>query len=129
MTTPHPKAIEAQERAEQRAAERAVLKDIVTQATEQGVHFVEIQPQDYSGNYHDPKPAKAGRMTIAYMVQRRNVIAISTSLCHPTDDFDKLFGRARAAIQMANGHHILMRVPAGESVKRFLRGTFTINTH
>ena len=129
MTTPHPKALEAQERAEQRAAERTMMKDIVKQATEQGVHFVEIHPYDFSGSRRDPKPARFGRMTIAYVVHRRNVIAVSTSLCHPGDEFDKLFGRARAAIQMANGHHILMRVPAGESVKSWLQGAFTIHTH
>lgn len=125
--TTHPKALEAQQLAEQRAVERAAMKEIVKTATEQGVHFVEIQPVSYTNG--NPVPSRTGRMTIAYKPMRRNVIAVSTSICHPDDDFSKLFGRARAAIQMASGHHVLMRVPSTVDTKRFLRNAFTANEY
>jgi hypothetical protein len=125
--TTHPKALEAQRQAEQRAVERAAMKEIVKAATQQDVHFVEIQPVSYANG--NPVACRTGRMTIAYKPMRRNVIAVSTSICHPGDEFNKLFGRARAAVMMAEGHSVLMRVPSTVDTKRFLRNAFTANEY
>jgi hypothetical protein len=132
--TTHPKAIEAEKRAAERAKRKSVAKLIVTQATQQGVHFLEILPNDYSKRRkgsHQPAPAQVGRMTIAYKVDRRNVVAVATTLCHSDDDFDKLEGRARAAVNMAEGHVILMRVPSPNvmPLKAFLTQSFRVNTY
>ena len=129
-STTHPQAIEAQQRAKERANRREAAKVIVKAAQAQGVHFVDIHPLDYSEPY-PYKPSKEGRMTIAYRVDRRNVIAVSTALCHTGDDFDKLEGRARAAVNMSAGHTILMRAPNPrfKSVKNFLLEAFTVHKH
>jgi len=126
----HPQAIAAQARAAEREARRKAAETIVKAAQAQGVHFVEIHPIDYTTPYPH-KPAKSGKMTVAYRVDRRNVIAVSTALCHPGDDFDKLEGRARAAVNMAEGHTILLRAPNPriKSVKDFLLESLAVHTY
>lgn len=116
----HPKAIEARRRAEQRAKERELAREIIRQATAQGVRFVEILPQNYETN----RPKKIGRMTVAYKALRRDVIAVSTALCHPDDDFDKSVGRARSATSMAEGYYILMRVPQKVTPREWINSAF-----
>lgn len=129
MSTPHPKALEAQEKAQQRAKRRASLKDIVQSCIKEGVHFIEVVPANYDV-FDSPKPPKRGRMTIAfapYQNNSRNIFAVSTAICHPDDEFDKLEGRARAGVNMAKGHHILLRKPTGTplTTKQWLLHKFT----
>lgn len=125
--TPHPKAVQAHLAAEAVRKHRAVLKALVAQANAEGVRFVEITPWNYITN----KPAKEGRMTIAYLVHHRNVVMVSTAICHPDDKFDKVQGRALAASNLMGQRAILMRVPVskGKSMKHALTNLFTSNTY
>lgn len=123
--TTHPKAIEAQERAAERKQRTIAAKAIVAAATAQGFRFIEITPI----NLKTGKPCAQGRMTLMYRFDRRNVVALSTTLCHPNDSFNKLEGRARAAVNFGEGHVIVMRVPNPHDAKNFLRQAFTVNTY
>jgi hypothetical protein len=126
-TKPHPKALEAQAKAHAHQLKRQVMKALVQKATVEGIRFVEIAPW----NHDTDKPAKEGRMTLAYLVHHRNVVMVATSICHPDDAFDKLHGRALAAANLFGQRAILMRVPVskGRSMKDALRGIFTHNTY
>ena len=125
--TPHPKALEAQAKAQANRDVRAKLKAVVEQATSGGVRFIEIAPFDFKTG----KPAKVGRMTIAYFTDHRNVVAISTALCHPDDHFDKLVGRALAAHEMLSEHFVQLRIPLrkGQTIKTELSEMFTKNLY
>lgn len=126
-TKPHPKALEAQAKAQAHQLQRQVLKALVEKATAEGIRFIEITPWNYITN----KPAKEGRMTLAYLVHHRNVVMVSTAICHPDDQFDKLHGRAFAASNLFGQRAILMRVPVskGASMKAALSEMFTFNTY
>lgn len=99
----HPKAVEAAEKSAQARQMRETMKEYVKTLTGQGVRFLEIHP------HHK---GKHGHMTVAYIQQRRNIYAVSTALCHPEDDFDKLRGRAIAGNSLAGGQLILLRKPS-----------------
>lgn len=124
---PHPKALEAEAKAQANRDVRAKLKAVVEQATSQGIRFIEITPYDYNTD----KPSKVGRMTIAYFIDHRNVVAISTALCHPDDHFDKLVGRALAAHEMLCEHFVQLRIPLrkGQTMKTQLAEMFTKNIY
>lgn len=124
---PHPKALEAEATAQANRKVRADLKAIVNEATRQGIRFIEITPF----NYVTQKPAKEGRMTIAYFIDHRNVVTISTAICHPDDHFDKLIGRALAANEMFSQHFVQLRISLrkNESMKTKLASLFTQDTY
>jgi hypothetical protein len=126
-TTPHPKAVQAEAAAAASRAHRAVLKKIVEQAHDEGIRFIEIAPWNYNTN----KPSKEGRMTIAYLVHHRNVVMVSTAICHPDDKFDKVQGRALAASNLMGQRAILLRTPVskGKSMKEALTNMFTHNVY
>lgn len=124
---PHPAALEAQQKAEKNQIRRAHLKSLVDHATKFGVRFIEIAPY----NYEAKKPSKQGRMTIAYLVHHRNVVMVSTAICHPDDQFDKLQGRAFAASNILNHKAILVRLPIDKNrtIKSILADMFTLHTY
>jgi hypothetical protein len=107
---PHPEAVKAAERSHERKMERAAMKAFVADAQADGVQFVEIHPQ--TGHLSDRKPTRRGSMTIAFLPHRRNLVEISTAICHPNDTFCKLTGRYVAADGMSEGRTIMLRKPS-----------------
>jgi hypothetical protein len=94
----------------------------VENAQQEGVRFVEIMPMSGFGE----APPKAGRMTIAYLQDRRNIVTIATAICHRNDEFDKLTGRAMAALNLSEGHTVQLRKPTRvvASTKAWLESVF-----
>jgi hypothetical protein len=124
-TTIHPRQAEAQAKAAEVAQVRKSQREIIDMAMMQGVRFVEVDPMNGSMNL-DIKPPKSGRLTVAYREDRRNIVMISTAICHPNDKFDKRTGRAIAAANMIADRYILLRKPSsfGGSIKRWIKHTF-----
>jgi len=129
MTTPtiHPRQAEAQAKAAKVALVRKAQGEIIQFAAEQGIRFVEVDPSTGIMEESSTKPPKSGRLTIAYVENRRNIVLISTAICHPGDKFDKRTGRAVAALNMFEGSSIQLRKPTSfhGSVKRWIQQTFT----
>lgn len=126
MNPNHPEAIAAQQRAKQREMERAAERATINEAQKEGINFVEVTPASY--DFTD-KPVTAGRMTVAYRLHGRNIVEVSTAICHRQDDFNKQTGRALAALAMMNGQSILLRKPTLRrpySAKQFVVHTFTV---
>lgn len=123
--TIHPRQAEAQEKARVVAAKRQAAADIIATAREHGIRFVEVDPQTSSMEF-TTKPPKAGRLTVAFIEERRNIVTVSTAICHPGDKFDKRTGRAVAALNMIEGHFIQLRKPTSfhGSTKRWVQHTF-----
>lgn len=70
MNPQHPKAIEAQQRAEENSQLRREFREAVKEATAvQGLHFLTI-----------------GRHTICYKVDQHDVLEFSTAICNRTAD-------------------------------------------
>lgn len=133
MTNPnpsHPQAVAAMARAKQRDLERRAERATIEEAREAGIRFVEVTPQSFS--FSDTGPIKAGRMTIAYRERGRNIVEVSTSICHRADEFNKSTGRALAGLGLLNGQSILLRKPRFDpnrhiTTKNWLIGTFTFS--
>jgi hypothetical protein len=123
--TIHPRQAEAQEKARGVAAQRQAAAEIIARAHQDGIRFVEVDPQNSSMEL-TTKPPKAGRLTVAFLEERRNIVIVSTAICHPGDKFDKRTGRAVAALNMLEGRFIQLRKPTGfhGSTKRWVRHTF-----
>lgn len=97
----HPKAIEAAERAAFRNMHRAQINRAISH---DGVRFVHVEVY-----------------TICYKPVKKHVLEISTSLCNPTDRYDKIEGRIQALRRFANGNRVFVRMdPEFESAKAFL---------
>jgi uncharacterized protein (UPF0276 family) len=126
---PHPLQVEAELFAAKRRAERASMKEAIAHATANGMRFIEIAPTNYT--VKPAAPARAGRMTIAYAIDRRNVVGVATSLCHPDDQFDKLLGRYLALEHFINERIVTLHLPIrpGASIKDVLSQMFTHHTY
>lgn len=118
----HPKAIEAAELAQQARAQRKRHKEIVQAAQEAGMRFVDIYKTSYPLNASTPthKPV----MTVGYRMTGKNVMLISTALCHPHDPFDKYAGRALAAINFGNAHVVALRRPTEMTAREWINHMF-----
>ena len=107
LTQEHPKAREAREKAAIRTFEKEKIKHAITT---HGVHF-----------------HVSGRYTFCYRVDKRNIIEVSSAICHPGDKHDPHMGRVVALSRFAAANRMHMRVPPGmPSVRRFLDITFNI---
>ena len=106
-TNEHPKAREAREKAAIRTLEKEVIKHATSS---HGVHFHE-----------------SGRYTFCYRIDKRNIIEVSSAICHPDDRYDPHMGRMVALSRFAAANRMHMRVPPGmPSVRSFLNITFNI---
>ena len=106
-TNEHPKAREAREKSAIRTFEKEKIKHAI--ATH-GVHF-----------------HVSGRYTFCYRVDKRNIIEVSSAICHPGDKHDPHMGRMVALSRFTAANRMHMRVPPGmPSVRRFLDITFNI---
>lgn len=120
----HPQQVIAQQRAAEKKEARENAATIIMIAQQQGVRFVEVDPETDIMEVTN-KPPKAGRLTVAY-VQERNIVMIATAICHPNDKFDKRMGRAFAARALLTGQFIQLRKPTSHkrSTKDWLISTF-----
>lgn len=106
-TNEHPKAREAREKSTIRTFEKEKIKHAISS---HGVHF-----------------HVSGRYTFCYRVDKRNIIEVSSAICHPGDKHDPHMGRMVAMSRFAAANRMHMRVPPGmPSVRRFLDITFNI---
>ena len=106
-TNEHPKAREAREKSAVRTFEKEKIKHAIAA---HGVHFHE-----------------SGRYTFCYRIDKRNIIEVSSAICHPDDRHDPHMGRMVALSRFAAANRMHMRVPPGmPSVRRFLDITFNI---
>lgn len=106
-TNEHPKAREAREKSAIRTFEKEKIKYAISS---HGVHF------HVSGCY-----------TFCYRIDKRNIIEVSSAICHPGDKHDPHMGRMVALSRFASANRMHMRVPSGmPSVRRFLDITFNI---
>ena len=107
LTQEHPKAREAREKSAIRALEKQAIKHAISS---HGVHF-----------------HVSGRYTFCYRIDKRNIIEVSSAICHPDDRHDPHMGRMVALSRFAAANRMHMRVPPGmPSVRRFLDITFNI---
>ena len=103
----HHKAREAREKSAIRTFEKETIKHAVAA---HGVHF-----------------HTSGRYTFCYRVDKRNIIEVSSAICHPGDKHDPHMGKMVALSRFAAANRMHMRVPPGmPSVRRFLDITFNI---
>ena len=106
-TNEHPKAREAREKAATRTFEKEKIKHAIAA---HGIHF-----------------HASGRYTFCYRIDKRNIIEVSSAICHPDDRHDPHTGRIVALSRFAAANRMHMRVPPGmPSVRRFLDITFNI---
>lgn len=110
----HPKKAEADARKVAKQTEYAAMMSA------RALLIAAIQPNFL----HIPPDGRNPGMTIAWIADRRNIIAVSTALCHPKDNFSKKVGEAYAARSMAQGQAVKLRVPTGVTVRNFLLTTF-----
>ncbi len=124
--TIHPKAAEAIQRADARRNNRNIMKAAMRRAHDRGVKFLVV-----------------GNLTIAYKVDRRDVINISTALKNPGDKADPLFGKFAAFERFELFNYIQVKRPAvveyflerakkkakfRQPIKVFLQGMFYSQT-
>jgi hypothetical protein len=94
VAMPHPKAAEAARQASIKRAKKEHEKEVIAKAkAAHGVRFTHI-----------------GRYTIAYRIDKRSVMEISTALLHPTDKHDKHFGEVCALSRFMANNRVLVRV-------------------
>ena len=118
--TIHPKATEAIQRADARRNRRNIMKAALERAHEMGVKFLIV-----------------GNLTIAYKVDRRDVISLSTALKNPGDKNDVLFGKFSAFERFELFNYIQIKRPSQDPlygdkskrrprqpIKAFLKGVF-----
>ncbi len=87
----HPKAREAREKSAIRTFEKEKIKHAVAA---HGVHFFAV-----------------GRYTFCYRVDKRNVLEISSSICHPNDKHDPHAGRVNALARFVALNRMHLRMP------------------
>lgn len=114
MTTQiHPKAAEAQAAAAKRRNEREQQAKLVADLKQRGVRFLHI------GNH----------VTVAYRVDRQDVVHAANTIRHPDDRNDSLLAKAIAGLRLANGKFVTLRKPPNSpfytmTVKHLIQATF-----
>ena len=97
MTTQiHPKAVEAQAAAAKRRKEREEQAKLVADLKQRGVRFLHIGD---------------GNVTVAYRVDRHNVVYAANTIRHPNDKHDSLLAKAVAGLRLMNGQYVTLRKP------------------
>lgn len=105
-TNEHPKAREAREKAAIRTFEKEKIKHAISS---HGVHFHTV-----------------GRHTFCYRIDKRNIIEVSSAICHPDDRHDPHMGRMHALARFAAANRMHMRMPNWcRSPRAFLKFTFS----
>ena len=114
MTTPHPKAIAALE------VQLALRREQDYQKL-----FIEALIRDCGYQFYEFRKTPTTRpLTLCFVVQKKDVIHVSTALMHPQDHYSKRVGRFKAATAMRHGHWITLRKPSNTSAIDYLRTVF-----
>lgn len=114
MTTQiHPKAAEAEAAAAKRRNEREQQAKLVADLKQRGVRFLHIE----------------NNVTIAYRVDRHNVVHAANTIRHPNDKHDSLLAKTVAGLRLANGNFVTLRKPPNNpffrmTVKDLIQATF-----
>lgn len=103
----HPKALEAQKAAAERAEKRKAMQAAISEAKQKKVRFLHIR-----------------RTTIAYVVDVSNVIYLATTVQNPSDVNDPLLGKYYALKRLSTGYAIVLHMGRGWSPANFLINTF-----
>ena len=90
-TIEHPKAREAREEAAIRTFEKEKIKHAISS---HGVHF-----------------HVSGRYTFCYRIDKRNIIEVSSAICHPDDRHDPHVGRMQALARFIALNRMHLRMP------------------
>jgi hypothetical protein len=96
MSNTHPKALEAQARKER---DDKLRKDLTDKYRLKFLHRAPMKEHGIRG------------ITVAYVVDRRNVVHVATTVCHPNDGFNRKTGELQAAANFHEGHGITVHVP------------------
>ena len=114
FTQPHPQLVAANARVAAMKAEQKFRKDWVANMVEDcGYRFVDF------GSGFLVRP-----MTVCYIIQKKDVLHVSTAIMHPTDHYQPAEGRFQAATAMKHGHWITLRKPSDCTAKQYLIGVF-----
>lgn len=113
MSNTHPKALEAQARKEHADKLRKDLTD------KHGLKFLHRAPRKELG---------LRGITVAYAVDRRNIVHVATTVCHPNDGFSRKTGELQAAANFDAGHGITVHVPLHifGTVETWVKGAFQV---
>ena len=117
----HPKAAEAQRRARNARVLREAEQSELARARANGTRFLHLD-----------------RMTLAYKVDKRDVIHVANAVRHPTDKDDPHFGKLIANRRLKDKRFITLRRPKyarqphsaknfpsfAPTIKNFLKSTF-----
>ena len=90
-TNEHPKAREAREKSAIRTFEKEKIKHAISS---HGVHF-----------------HVSGRYTFCYRIDKRNIIEVSSAICHPDDRHDPHVGRMQALARFIALNRMHLRMP------------------
>ena len=111
MNTEHPKAIAAREAAERRNEKLAAMLEQINRAKRD----------------HHVRFIRAGRHTICYRVDLGRVIELSTTIRNPHDKDNKIVGQYEALLRFNNNHRVLLRVPNGWMIDKYLQIVFNFD--
>ena len=90
-TNEHPKVREAREKSAIRTFEKEKIKHAISS---HGVHF-----------------HVSGRYTFCYRIDKRNIIEVSSAICHPDDRHDPHVGRMQALARFIALNRMHLRMP------------------
>ena len=120
MTTQiHPKAAEAQAAAAKRRKEREEQAKLVADLKQRGVRFLHLGD---------------GNVTVAFRVDRHNVVYAANTIRHPNDKHDALLAKAVAGLRLMNGQYVTLRKPPKNpffhmTAKKLIQATFHPSTY
>lgn len=103
----HPKALEAQQAAAERAEKRNHMKEVIRAAKQGNIRFLHIR-----------------RTTIAYRIDTSNVMLLATTIRNPSDVNDPLLAKYYALKRLRMGYAIILHMENGWSPTAFLLNTF-----
>lgn len=114
MTTQiHPKAAEAEAAAAKRRKDREQQAQLVADLKQRGVRFLHL------GNH----------VTVAFRVDRHNVVHAANTIRHPNDKHDALLAKSIAGLRLMHGNYVTLRKPPSNpfhtmTVKNLIQATF-----
>lgn len=118
MTTQiHPKAAEAEAIAAKRRKDREQQAKLVADLKQLGVHFMHL----------------SNHVTVAFRVDRHNVVHAANTIRHPNDKHDALLAKSIAGLRLMNGQYVTLRKPPNPpyamTVKDLIQATFHPSTY
>lgn len=118
MNDIHPKAAEAQAAAAKRREEREQQAQLIAELKQNGVRFLHL----------------GTHVTVAFRVDRYNVVHAANTIRHPNDKHDALLAKTIAGLRLMHGKHVTLRKPPNNplfrtTVKDLIQATFRPTTY